>query len=125
MLKSLFLYRWTKQNKTKTKYIKERSHLVQWPGCELDDTGFEAGEGGGGGQDMFIFSTMSRPNMGHGQPPIQWVPVIKRPGREVNHSTQSKAKVKNEWSYTSTSFIHLQGVDRDNFMQAYILISWS
>jgi hypothetical protein len=28
----------------------------------------------------------------------------------------SSAKVKNEWSYTSTPCICLQGIDRDNFM---------
>jgi len=28
--------------------------------------------------------------------------AIKRPGREVNHPPPSRAKVENEWSYTST-----------------------
>jgi hypothetical protein len=41
------------------------------------------------------------------QPPIQWVPAalsvgVKRPGREVDHSLPSSAKVKNAWSYTFT-----------------------
>jgi hypothetical protein len=27
---------------------------------------------------------------------------VKRPGREADHSSPSSAKVKNEWSYTST-----------------------
>ena len=30
-------------------------------------------------------------------------PAVKRQGREVDHSVSSGAKVKNEWSYTSTS----------------------
>jgi hypothetical protein len=40
---------------------------------------------------------------------------IKRPGREVDHSSPSRAEVKNEWSYTSTFPIHFHGVDRKNF----------
>jgi len=28
-------------------------------------------------------------------PPIQWVPGVKRPGREADHSPPSSAKVKN------------------------------
>ena len=32
-------------------------------------------------------------------------------GRELDHSHQSSAEVKNEWSCTSTPRIHLQGVD--------------
>jgi len=36
----------------------------------------------------------------------------KRPGREVNHSPQSSAEVKNEWSYVSTSPIRFHGVER-------------
>ena len=30
------------------------------------------------------------------------LPGVKRSGREVDHSPPSRAKVKNEWSYTST-----------------------
>jgi hypothetical protein len=41
------------------------------------------------------------------QPPIQWVqgplnPVVKRPGREANHSPPSMPRSKNAWSCTST-----------------------
>jgi len=57
------------------------------------------------------------------RPPNQWVPGalrIKRPGSEADHSPPPSAKVKNEWSYTSASPIHLHGVvfsskHRDNF----------
>jgi hypothetical protein len=49
------------------------------------------------------------------QPPVQWVPgslslVVKRPGREADHSPPSNAQVKNAWSYTSTPSVRLHGV---------------
>ena len=37
------------------------------------------------------------------------------PGREVYHSPLSSARVKNEWSCTSASHIHLLGMDRGSF----------
>jgi hypothetical protein len=37
------------------------------------------------------------------KPPIQWVPGVKRLGREIDHSPPASAKVKNTWIYTSTS----------------------
>jgi hypothetical protein len=42
------------------------------------------------GQEIFIFSITSRPDLGHTQPSIQWVqgahsPEVKRPGREADH----------------------------------------
>jgi hypothetical protein len=50
---------------------------------------------------------MPRPALGPTQPPIKWVPGaltpgVKQLGREVDHSPPSSAKVKSEWSYTST-----------------------
>jgi hypothetical protein len=41
--------------------------------------------------------------------------VVKRPRREVDHSSPPRAEVKNEWSYTFAPPICLHGVDRDNF----------
>jgi len=43
-----------------------------------------------------LFDTVSTPALGSTQPPIQWVPgavqlVIKRPGREADHSLPSSA----------------------------------
>ena len=38
-------------------------------------------------------------------------PGVKRLEREVNHVPSSSAEVKNEWSYTSTPYICLHGVD--------------
>jgi hypothetical protein len=43
----------------------------------------------------FLFSTASRPALGPTQPPIRWVPAVKRPGHETNHSPPSSAEVKN------------------------------
>ena len=34
---------------------------------------------------------------------------------EVNHSLPSSAKVKNKWSFTSTSTIYIHSVERENF----------
>jgi hypothetical protein len=49
----------------------------------------------------------SRLVLGPTQPPIQWVPGtlspgVKQMGCEAHRSPPSSAKVKNEWSYTST-----------------------
>jgi len=41
-------------------------------------------------------------------------PRGKQSGHEVDHSLPPSAKVKNAWHYTSTSPIHLHGVDIDN-----------
>jgi len=50
---------------------------------------------------------MSRPTLGPTQPPIQWVQGffpreagVKQPAHVVNHSFSSRAKLKNEYSYT-------------------------
>jgi len=60
------------------------------------------------GLGNFLFTTASRPALGHFQPFIKLVPGslslgIKRPGLEANHSLPSSAEVKNVWDYTSTS----------------------
>jgi hypothetical protein len=54
----------------------------------------------------FLFPKSSRPALGSTQPPIQWVPctlspVVKWPGREVDHSPPASAEVKKMWIYTS------------------------
>jgi hypothetical protein len=51
------------------------------------------------GLGIFLFTTASRPVLGPTQPPIQWVPralslVLKRLGRDADHSTPSSAEVK-------------------------------
>jgi hypothetical protein len=59
------------------------------------------------GSRNFLLTTMSRPVLGHIQPPIQWVPGaislgVKWLGHKADHSPPSSAGVKNMWSYTST-----------------------
>jgi hypothetical protein len=53
-------------------------------GYGLDDRGFGSCQGLG----IFLFTTVSRPNLGPTQPPLQWVPGVlflgvKRPLREA------------------------------------------
>jgi hypothetical protein len=53
------------------------------------------------GQQIFLYSTASRPALGPSQPPIQWVPVVfsprvKRPGCMADHSFPPGAEVKND-----------------------------
>jgi hypothetical protein len=72
-------------------------------GHKLDDRGFESRQG----LRIFLFTTASRPALGHTQPPIQWVRGalflgVKRSGREGDYSPPSSAEIKNAWSYTST-----------------------
>ena len=45
-----------------------------------------------------------------------YLPVVKRPGREVDHSSLFNVEVKNEWSYISP--IRLYGVDKDTLIFA-------
>ena len=40
---------------------------------------------------------------------------VKQSEREVSHSPPSRAKVKNEWTHTSTPPICLHGVEKENF----------
>jgi len=44
------------------------------------------------------------------QPSIQWVPGVKRQGREAHFSLPSSAEFKNVWIYTSTPPIRLHGM---------------
>jgi hypothetical protein len=50
-------------------------------------------------------------------------PGITRPGRKVNHETLSIAEAQNEWSYTSTLSVYLNGADRDNFTFTFVIYS--
>jgi len=58
-----------------------------------------------------------RTAVGPTQPPtgIRFFPGVKQPGHELDHPPPSSAKVKNEWSYTSTPTTCLHGMDKDNF----------
>jgi hypothetical protein len=81
-------------------------------GYRLDDRGVRV--------RVPVFSAASRPAMGPTQHPIQWVPGVKGPGREADHSPPDSAEVKKMWVYTSTphtsSWRSVQAVQhRDNF----------
>jgi hypothetical protein len=54
------------------------------------------------GQKNVHFSISSRPALGSTQPPIKWVPGVKRPESEADHSPAINAEVKKMWIYTST-----------------------
>jgi hypothetical protein len=47
---------------------------------------------------FFLIATASRPAVGPTHPPIHWVPGVKRPGRETDHSPPSSAEVENAWN---------------------------
>ena len=69
---------------------------------------------------VFVFSRTPKLVLEPTQPPLQWVPEILSLGlihwamMLANHFPSS-AKVKNEWSYTSTLPVFLHCVCRDNF----------
>jgi hypothetical protein len=42
------------------------------------------------------FSHTSTPTVGPTQPPVKWVPGLKRPGRGADHPPSSNAEVKKE-----------------------------
>jgi hypothetical protein len=48
-----------------------------------------------GGGKKYFSSSVSRPAPGSTQSPIQWVPGVKRPGHEADHSPAPPAEVKN------------------------------
>jgi hypothetical protein len=61
---------------------------------------------GSGSEGIFLFATVSNPEVGPIGPPIQQVlgvliPELKRPGREDDYSPPYNVKVKNVRSYTS------------------------
>ena len=40
---------------------------------------------------------------------------VRRPGRQVEQVLQSRAEVKNEWTYTSVPPVYFRGMDRGTF----------
>jgi hypothetical protein len=68
-------------------------------GWTVGATGFDCRRG-----VRIFFSSPPRPDrdLGPTQLPIQWVPGVKQPEREDDHSPPSSANVKNTWKYTST-----------------------
>jgi hypothetical protein len=74
----------------------------------------------------FLFTTVPRTPLGPTQPPIQWIPgavslVVKRPGRDADHSLPSSAEVKECVELYLHPPVRLHGVviikkkHRDNF----------
>jgi hypothetical protein len=62
------------------------------------------------GKGTFVFATASRSALRPSQPSVQWVPRLKRSGREAHHSSSSLAEVKNAWSHSSILPIRHHGV---------------
>ena len=52
----------------------------------------------------------SGPALGPTQPPIQWVPGVKRPGRGFDHPPHLAPMLRQEYSYTSTPRLGLRGL---------------
>jgi len=88
---------------------------IYWPGYELGCPGFETWQG----QNIYLYSKMSRPVLRYTQPPFQvpraLPPWVEQPGHEADHPYPRNAKVKYTWFYTSTPPICLHAVDRDTF----------
>jgi hypothetical protein len=81
----------------------------------LDDPQFDSWHR----QEIFMISKMFTPALGPTQPPIRlaseaFSPQGKWQGHDVDHLCPCSAKVKIEWSYTSTLPICLHGKDWDN-----------
>ena len=62
------------------------------------------------------------PRLAH-QVPEFFLGGVKRPGRDVDHSPSSSAKVKNEWSCTSVPPIRLHGVEGENVFTLPVVLS--
>ena len=70
------------------------------------------------GYGVFLLSKVSRQDLVPTQPPIQWIlrkfPTgVQQPDCEAKQSPPSRAKIKNEWRYTSIT-IYLHGAHTDN-----------
>jgi hypothetical protein len=97
-------------------------------GYGLDDQRFKSWQRVG----IFLFTTVSKPALGPTQPPIQWVPgalslVVKRPGRETDHSPPSSDDIKNAWSYTSTpqyAFMAWYSVKAQGQLYLFLICHW-
>ena len=72
-----------------------------------------------GGWEIFLVFKMSRLPHGPNDPPCQWVLMacsawLKQPGCEFDQSSPCSAEVNNVWSGTSTYYLCLCDLDRDD-----------
>jgi hypothetical protein len=51
-----------------------------------------------------------------------WFPGVKRPERDVDHSSPPSAEVKNEWSYTSTPIYSFTEWTRTTLLSIYVCL---
>jgi hypothetical protein len=51
---------------------------------------------------LAAFLTGTTASLGPNRSPIQWVPGVKLPAREAEHSSPTRAEVRSTWVYTST-----------------------
>ena len=78
-----------------------------------------------------VFSFPNCPNRVWGPPSAQLsgyqnsFSVKKRPKRDADHSHTSSVEVNNEWSYTSVPPICLHGVDGNNLLLSYFVLTKS
>jgi hypothetical protein len=84
---------------SRTSVIRDSSVSIA-TGYEMDDQG--GGSSSPGRVKNFHFSISSRQALGSTQPPIKWVPGVKRQGREADHSPPTSAEVTKVWIYTSS-----------------------
>ena len=81
----------------------------------MDDTEFESRQN----KEISVFPITSRLALRSNELPINMFRVpfqkAKQSGRDVCYLPPPTVEVKNEWSYTSTPPICLNGVDRGNF----------
>jgi hypothetical protein len=71
-------------------------YFLYFSGARAGRPGFNSRQG----QEIFLYSTASRPALGLTQPPVQWMPGalspgVKLPGREADPSPPSNTEVKN------------------------------
>jgi hypothetical protein len=80
--------------------MNQDSAVVIATGYRLDGRGGRRSSPGR--VENFLFSTSSRPALVPTQPPLEWVPGVKQPGHEADHSPPASAEAKKMWIYTST-----------------------
>jgi hypothetical protein len=65
-------------------------------------------------QEIFLYSKTLKPDLGPIHPPVDciigfFLPTVKQPGYDANHSYSLSSKVKNAWNYTGTGAMYIRG----------------